>query len=111
MNYENVISEKLGQLDWLYSTRMHIQKKAKILCEMIELVREAGLEIIDEEKWLELLARILSGGLTPQGEATAEIQLNRLKAKLISKCVKAGLIKGFKEIPVAGLEEIEEMDV
>ncbi len=99
--YKEILSEKLEQLDWLYSARTHLAAKADILSEMIEICRVAGIEVVGTEEWEALHVKALTA-YDPKSEAKLRVALNAIKARLIKECVEAGLLKKFKEIPIAG---------
>ena len=104
MNREELLAEKILQLDWLYSVTQNLSNKAKILAEMIELARKAGIEVISDEDLEKLLTHVFASSLAydnPALQANALITINKLKSDLIAKCIEANLIKSFKEIPVA----------
>ncbi len=103
--YKEVISQKLEQLDYLYSVYMQLPAKAEVLAEMIEICRTVGIEVIEQEKWVELHVKALTA-YAPGSTAETLAALNKLKTELIKKCIEKGLLKRFREIPVAG--ELEE---
>ena len=108
MKYKEVLSEKLEQLDYLYSVRNWLPARADILSEMIEICREAGLEIITHDEWLELHVKALTAH-NPQAEAELRVALNVLKARLIKQCAENGLMRRVREVVVGGLEDAEEV--
>lgn len=104
--YKETISQKLEQLDYLYSVSMHLAAKAEVLSEMIEICRSVEVDVISPEKWIELHTKALTA-YAPESKAKTYIALNKLKTELIKKCIEKGLLKRFREIPIAG--ELEEV--
>jgi len=109
MNIEDVIGEKILQLDTLYSYVRRPSDKARILGEMIELLKLIGIEVIADEKWHELLTQALA--ISPYSDipdlhAKILMELNKIRARIIRECIEADLIKSFKEIPIAIGEDI-----
>lgn len=102
--YKEVISQKLEQLDYLYSVYMQLPAKAEVLAEMIEICRTVGIEVIDQEKWVELHVKALTA-YAPGSTAETLAALNKIKTELMRRCIEEGVIKKFREIPVAGVLE------
>ena len=108
MRYEDILADKLEQLDYIYSVRVNLLAKIDVLGEMLELARRAGVEVISREEWIDFATKALAAsGYNPQGEAKVRVAMNEIKAKLLKECVERGLIRAIKEIPIAGLEEVD----
>lgn len=110
MRYKEVLSEKLEQLDYLYSVRNWLPARADILSEMIEICREAGVEVIGHDEWLKLHVKALTCS-DPKAEAELRVALNVLKASLIKQCAENGLMRRVREVVVGGLQEEGEEGV
>ncbi len=107
MKFKDILSDKLEQLDYIYSVRVSLLAKIDVLGEMLELAREAGVEVISQEEWIDFATKALASSFNPQGEAKVRVVMNEIKAKLLKECVESGLIRAIKEIPIAGIAGLE----
>lgn len=108
MKFKAVISDKLSQLDYLYSVRTSLKAKLDILCEMLETARCCGVEVCNKEQFEDLMTKALASSFNPKGEAMVRSIMHEIKAKLVKECAEKGLMNKVKEVPVSGIMEDEE---
>lgn len=120
MNVENVIGERIAQLDNIYSYTSDIRLKALVLSQMLTLAETIGVKVIETKKderdndidaitafinnalvfTHAFIKRDTISGYLPDIAKMIKF-MDRVRATLLYELVERGIITKFKEIPIA----------
>lgn len=126
MSVEEIIGQRIEQLDAVYSFTSDVRLKAFVLSQMIMLAKTIGVEVLKEDeeldvndKTIDYLTAIINNALlfTHQFIKQDSIRgflpdiakmikyMDRIRATLLYELVDRGIIKKFREIPIAFYED------
>ncbi len=135
-NTKELIAERIMQLDNLYSVVKSLRFKALILSQTLSLVKKIEPEFLNDFKMslfdpienkqliykgsnvaraIAILAYQYEGNPNanpnPSEIALLILKMDSIRAGILTMLVEKGLIKKFKEIPVAIAKEDKEVDI
>jgi hypothetical protein len=120
MNVENVIGERIAQLDNIYSYTSDIRLKALVLSQMLTLAETIGVKVIKTKEYekdndIDAITAFINNALAfthafikrdsissyLPGIAKMIKFMDRVRATLLYELVERGIITKFKEIQIA----------
>ena len=124
MSIENVIGERIAQLDNLYSATHDLRAKALILSQMIALAEKIDVKVdieFDELRSILYSSYVFTYIFYREDSKynVAEnckniayyiIAMDKIRADLIYELVEKGYITKFKEIPIAIDETLKDVE-
>ncbi len=106
--FEELVSQKLEQLDYWYLQSDNILAKLDILDQMITFCEVLGVNgFVDENEWLQTLIEATLAYQAGQVDRVVEIRrwANKLYMRILKALIEKGLISAFKiETDFVGLE-------